>query len=63
VTLVLTPESDGEVEVRGSRYPARSWDGTPIPAGAEIEVVDLEDGVLLVALPADAEQFSEDAGG
>jgi penicillin-binding protein 1A len=60
VTLAITAEADGEIEVRGSRYPARSLDGTPLAEGDEIEVVDLQDGVLLVALPPDA-PFEEDA--
>ena len=60
VTLAITAEVDGEAEVRGSRYPARSLDGTPLAEGDEIEVVDVQDGVLLVALPAD-EPFEDDA--
>ena len=59
VTRAITLEQDGEVEVRGSLYPARSFDGSPLRRGDEIEVVDLQDGVLLVAPPADA-GFSED---
>ena len=51
--MAITIERDGEVEVRGALYPARSLDGTPFRRGDEIEVVDLQDGVLLVAPPAD----------
>jgi penicillin-binding protein 1A len=59
VTAPITLEQDGEVEVRGSLYPARSLDGTELRRGDEVEVVDLQDGVLLVAAPADA-AFVED---
>jgi membrane-bound ClpP family serine protease len=46
--------------VRGSRYPARSIDGTPLAEGDEIEVVDVQDGVLLVAPPPE-EPFEDEA--
>ncbi|MGE5690032.1 MAG: transglycosylase domain-containing protein [Pseudomonadota bacterium] len=58
VTVSITPEQDGEAEVRGARYVARSWDGTPIDVGESVEVVDVDQGVLIVARPADAEQYA-----
>ncbi len=60
VTLAITADADGEAEVRGSLYPARSLDGTPLAEGDQIEVVDVEDGVLLVAPPAD-EPFEDES--
>jgi hypothetical protein len=59
VTAPITLEQDGAVEVRGSVYPARSLDGTELRPGDEVEVVDIQDGVLLVAPPPDA-AFAED---
>jgi penicillin-binding protein 1A len=54
VTVAITLDRDGEAEVRGSLYPARSIDGTPLARWDEIEVIDVQQGVLLVAPPADA---------
>ena len=60
VTVAITLDRDGEAEVRGSLYPARGIDGTPLARGDEIEVIDVQDGVLLVAPPADA-SFEEES--
>jgi hypothetical protein len=60
VTITITAAKDGEAEVRGALYAARTIDGTRIEVGEEIEVVEVEDGVLLVARPADAEPFSDE---
>ena len=60
VTITITAAKDGEAEVRGGLYAARTIDGTRIGVGEEIEVVEVEDGVLLVARPADAAPFSDE---
>ena len=61
VTMAITLDQDGEVEVRGSLYPARSLDGTPFRRGDEVEIVDLEDGVLLVAPPGEVGYYQDES--
>ena len=52
VTRAIGPEADGEVEfaVDGAQYAtvARSFDGSALPAGADVAIDRIEDGVAYV---------------
>ena len=53
VTRAISAEGEGEIEyegVGGARHatPARSFDGTPLDAGAEVVIDRIEDGVAYV---------------
>jgi membrane-bound ClpP family serine protease len=51
VDAIKGPHERGHVRIAGEDWPALTRDGSPVPAGKAVQVVDIRAATLVVELP------------
>jgi hypothetical protein len=51
VDAIKGPHERGHVRIAGEDWPALTRDGSPVPAGKPVQVVDIRRATLIVDLP------------
>ena len=62
VDAIKGPHERGHVRIAGEDWPALTRDGSPVPAGKAVQVVDIRAATLVVELPHPAGPWKREVG-
>ena len=62
VDAIKGPHERGHVRIAGEDWPALTRDGSPVPAGKAVQVVDIRAATLVVELPRPAGPWKREVG-